>query len=56
MKMLCRFCEKEFEFEGDGRTLADESMNHLKESHPEKAKELQNRMFNMVKDYYIIEG
>ena len=52
MKLLCRFCEKEFE--GDGQTLSREAMSHILECHPKQAEEMQNRMFNMMKDYYLI--
>lgn len=55
MKMLCRFCERKFEFEGDGQALAKETIDHIRESHPEKAKEMQIRLFNLMKEYYIVE-
>jgi len=53
MKILCRFCAAEFE--GDGQTLSKEAMDHIGTCHPDKAKELQNGIFNIVKDYYIIQ-
>jgi len=53
MKILCRFCEAEFE--GDGQTLSKEAMDHIGKYHPEKAKEMQSGLFNLMKEYYIIQ-
>jgi len=55
MKVLCRLCETEFEFEGDGKALAKEAFDHIREAHPEKAKEMQSKLFNLMKEYYIIQ-
>ena len=55
MKVLCRFCDEEFEFEGSGQDLAKEAFDHIREAHPEKAKEMQSKLFNLMKEYYIIQ-
>ena len=55
MKMLCRFCETEFEFKGDNQALAKETIDHIREKHPEKAREMGIKLFNLMKEYYIVQ-
>ena len=60
MKILCRFCDKEYLIqENEGEKVAREVIDHIIEKHPEHGSELKLRLQTATKgilgDYVIFQ-
>ena len=60
MKILCRFCDKEYLIqEGEGEEVARKVIDHIVQNHPKEGSELKSRLQDatnkLMKEYVIFQ-